>query len=185
MFLQENMDIQDRIKTSSKEELRSLVRVWELDEITPKGGKDRSITKEHPRGLKGKRPNFMRENPPSWTWGWRCQNGANWGGKVHKDTRTYVREGVTEPRPILGSVREAPPFAEREKERAIRPWGRPQAREREEEGDHSWEGSLYSMEASTSGGGRRGPAKTPPEEKEDTVGSVTMINVAMSSTLMG
>jgi hypothetical protein len=40
------------------------------------------------------------------------------------------------------------------------------------------------MEATTSGGGRRGPAKTPPEEKEDTVGSVTMINGAMPSTLM-
>jgi hypothetical protein len=29
------------------------------DEITPKGGKDRSVTKEHPRGLKPKRPDFM------------------------------------------------------------------------------------------------------------------------------
>jgi hypothetical protein len=33
--------------------------------------------------------------------------------------------------------------------------------------------------------GRRGPAMTPPEEKEDTVGSVTMINGAMPSPLMG
>jgi hypothetical protein len=57
--------------------------------------------------------------------------------------------------------------------------------EREEEGDHSQEGSLYSKEATTSGGGRRGPAKTPLEEKEDTVRSVTMINGAMPSTLMG
>jgi hypothetical protein len=40
-------------------------------------------------------------------------------------------------------------------------------------------------EATTSGGGRRGPAMTPPEEKEDTVRSVTMINGAMPSTLMG
>jgi hypothetical protein len=76
---------------------------------------------------------------------------------------------------------EAPPFAE----------GEPFAREvvhnleREEEGDHSQEGSLYSNEAATSGGGRRGPGKTPPEEKIDTVGSVTMINGAMPSTLMG
>jgi hypothetical protein len=44
---------------------------------------------------------------------------------------------------------------------------------------------LYSKEATTSGGGHRGPAKTPPGEKEDTIGSVTMINSAMPSTLMG
>jgi hypothetical protein len=56
------MDIKDRFATSSKEHLRSLVRVPELDEITSNGGKDRSATKEHPRGLKRKRPNFMREN---------------------------------------------------------------------------------------------------------------------------
>ena len=60
MFLQENMDIKDGDTTSSKEQLRSPVHVREHDEITPKGGKDRSVTKEHPRGLKRKRPNFMR-----------------------------------------------------------------------------------------------------------------------------
>jgi hypothetical protein len=60
-----------------------------------------------------------------------------------------------------------------------------EALEREEEGHHSREGSLYSKEATTSGGGCRGLAKTPPEEKEDNVGSVTMINGAMPSTLMG
>jgi hypothetical protein len=38
------MDIKDRFSTSSKEHLRSLVRVHELDEITSKGGKDRSAT---------------------------------------------------------------------------------------------------------------------------------------------
>jgi hypothetical protein len=69
MFLQENMDIKDGVTTSSKEKLRSPVRVQEHDGITPKGGKDRSVTKEHPRGLKRKRPNFMREGPPSWTRG--------------------------------------------------------------------------------------------------------------------
>jgi hypothetical protein len=42
------MDIKDGVTTSSKEQFRSLVRVYELDEITPKGGKDRSVTKEHP-----------------------------------------------------------------------------------------------------------------------------------------
>jgi hypothetical protein len=62
------MDIKDEFATSSNERLRSLVRVHELDEITSNGGKDRS-TKEHPMGLKRKRPNFMRGEPPSWTRG--------------------------------------------------------------------------------------------------------------------
>jgi hypothetical protein len=69
VFMQENMDIRDRFTTSSKEQLRSLVRVHELDEITSNGGKDRSVTKEHPRGLKRKRLNFMHGEPPSWTRG--------------------------------------------------------------------------------------------------------------------
>jgi hypothetical protein len=54
---------------SSKEQLQSLVCVHELDEITPNGGKDRSVTKEHPRGLKRKRPDFMHREPPSRTRG--------------------------------------------------------------------------------------------------------------------
>jgi hypothetical protein len=119
----------------------------------------KSLPKEHPRGLKRKRQNFMREDPPSWTRGCHRQNGAHGGGKVHNDKRTHVREGATEsgpegPGPVspgrptwptLGSVRppiswawrcfnpkyvEAPPFSERERERAIRPRGRSQARER-------------------------------------------------------
>jgi hypothetical protein len=53
------MDIKDGFTTSSKEQLRILVRVYELGEITPKGGKDQSVTKEHPRGLKRKRPDFI------------------------------------------------------------------------------------------------------------------------------
>jgi hypothetical protein len=61
------MDIKDGFTTSSKKHLRSLVRVHELDEITLKGGKDQSVTKEHPRGLKRKRPDFMQGEPPSWT----------------------------------------------------------------------------------------------------------------------
>jgi hypothetical protein len=61
------MDIKDGF--SSKEQLRSLVHVYELFEITSNGGKDRSVTKEHPRGLKCKRPNFMQGEPPSWTRG--------------------------------------------------------------------------------------------------------------------
>jgi hypothetical protein len=63
------MDIMDGFATSSKEHLRSLVLVHELDEITSNDGKDRSVTKEHPRGLKRKRPNFMHGKPPSWTRG--------------------------------------------------------------------------------------------------------------------
>jgi hypothetical protein len=42
------MDIKDGVTTTSKEQFRSLVRVYELDEITPKCGKDRNVTKEHP-----------------------------------------------------------------------------------------------------------------------------------------
>jgi hypothetical protein len=56
------MDIKDRFPTSSMEQLRSLVRVYELDEITSNGGKDRSVTKEHPQGLKHKRPDSCNEN---------------------------------------------------------------------------------------------------------------------------
>jgi hypothetical protein len=67
--MQENMDIKDGFATSSKEHLQSLVRVHELDEITSNGGEDRSVTKEHPRGLKRKIPNFMQGEPPSWTRG--------------------------------------------------------------------------------------------------------------------
>jgi hypothetical protein len=63
------MDIKDGFATSSKEQLRSLVHVHELDEITSNGGKDRSATKEHPRGLKCKRPYFMQGEPPTWTRG--------------------------------------------------------------------------------------------------------------------
>jgi hypothetical protein len=53
------MDIKDGFATCSKGHLWSLVLVHELDEITFNGGEDRSATKEHPRGLKRKRPNFM------------------------------------------------------------------------------------------------------------------------------
>jgi hypothetical protein len=37
------MDIKDDFTTSSKEELRSLICVYELDEISPNGGKDRTL----------------------------------------------------------------------------------------------------------------------------------------------
>jgi hypothetical protein len=45
------MDIKDGFGTSSKEHLRSLVHVHELDGITSNGGEDRSATKEHPPGI--------------------------------------------------------------------------------------------------------------------------------------
>jgi hypothetical protein len=48
VFMWENMDIKDGFRTSSKEHLRSLVRVHELDEITSNGGKDRSATSNTP-----------------------------------------------------------------------------------------------------------------------------------------
>jgi hypothetical protein len=40
--------MKDGFTTSSKEQLWSLVRVHELDEITSNGGEDQSVTKEHP-----------------------------------------------------------------------------------------------------------------------------------------
>jgi hypothetical protein len=91
------MDIKDGFTTSSKEQLRILVVVHELDEITSNGGKDRSATKEHPRGLKRKRPNFMQREPPSWTQGGHHQNSASGGDKVHNHMRTHGSEGATEP----------------------------------------------------------------------------------------
>jgi hypothetical protein len=42
------MDIRDGFTTNSKEHLRSLVRVHELDEITSNGGKDRSVMSNTP-----------------------------------------------------------------------------------------------------------------------------------------
>jgi hypothetical protein len=68
VFMQENMDIKDEFKKVQWSN-RSLVRVNELDEITSNGEKDLSVTKEHPRGLKHKRPKFMHGKPPSWTRG--------------------------------------------------------------------------------------------------------------------
>jgi hypothetical protein len=63
------MDIKEGFATGSKEHLQSLLCVHELDEITSNGGKDRNATKEHHKGLKRKRPNFMHGEPPSWTRG--------------------------------------------------------------------------------------------------------------------
>jgi hypothetical protein len=54
VFLQENMDKRDGVTTSSKEQMRSFVRVRVEGEITSKGGKDQGGTTDHPRGLRCK-----------------------------------------------------------------------------------------------------------------------------------
>jgi hypothetical protein len=54
VFLQENMDKRHEVTTSSKEQMRSFVRVRVQGEITSKGGKDQGGTTDHPRGLKCK-----------------------------------------------------------------------------------------------------------------------------------
>jgi hypothetical protein len=56
------MDIKDGFTTSSKEHLRSLVRVHELDEITSNGGKDRSATRNTPGDLSVKDRTSCAEN---------------------------------------------------------------------------------------------------------------------------
>jgi hypothetical protein len=116
---------------------------------------------------------------------------------VHNHLRTHGSEGATEPgrdgpgpvgpgrptQPTPGSVR--PPFLAPEGSSTLKPWrrrhstggepfapgGHPQARER---GGRSLEGD-------------RPPRRKHPQvaKKEDTVGRETMINGAMSSTLMG
>jgi hypothetical protein len=54
VFLHENMDKRDGVTTSSKEQMRSSVRVRMQGEITSKGGKDQGGTTDHPRGLRRK-----------------------------------------------------------------------------------------------------------------------------------
>jgi hypothetical protein len=134
MFLQENMDIKDGVTTSSKEQLRSPIRVWEHDEITPKGGKDWSVTKEHPWGLKRRRLNFMWEDPPCWTRGWHCQNGAIRGAKCKMSIGPTCEKGRPN-RAEMGlgrsaspaglahsSVCSAPLFLEREDDATLSTW---------------------------------------------------------------
>jgi hypothetical protein len=54
VFLQENMDKRDGVTMSSKEQMRSSVRVQVQGEITSKGGKDQGAMTDHPRGLRRK-----------------------------------------------------------------------------------------------------------------------------------
>jgi hypothetical protein len=48
------MDKRDGVTTSSKEHMRSSVRVRVQGEFTSKGGKDQDDTTDHPRGLRPK-----------------------------------------------------------------------------------------------------------------------------------
>jgi hypothetical protein len=48
VFLQENMGKRDGVTTSSKEQMRSFVRVRVQGKITSKGGKDQGATTYHP-----------------------------------------------------------------------------------------------------------------------------------------
>jgi hypothetical protein len=143
--------------------------------------------------LKLKRPDFMQREPPSWTWGWHRQNSGSGGGKVHKYMRTHGSEGATEPgrdEPGPASLahsgcRFGSPFLAPEGYSTLSSWrcrhsqyrepfaprGHPQARER---GGRSSEKDRPTR--------RKHPQV---EKEEDTVGSATMINGAMSSTLMG
>jgi hypothetical protein len=52
VFLQESMDKRDEVITSSKEQMRSSVRVRVQGEISSKGGKDQGGMTDHPRGLR-------------------------------------------------------------------------------------------------------------------------------------
>jgi hypothetical protein len=59
------MDLRDGVTMSSKEQMRSLVRVQVQGEITPKGGNDQGVTTEHGLKCKGrisceKTPYFKR-----------------------------------------------------------------------------------------------------------------------------
>ena len=63
MFLQENMDKRDGVTTSSKEQMRSSVRVRVQGEITSKGGKDQGATTDHPRGLRCKDRTSCEKTP--------------------------------------------------------------------------------------------------------------------------
>jgi hypothetical protein len=118
---------------------------------------------------------------------------CKWRGKVHNHLRTHGREGATElgrigPGPVGPAQfqrRFGPPFIAPEGSSTLKPWRR----------RHSAEGETFAPgghpQARERGGrypeGDRPPRRKHPqvEKKEDTVGRVTMINGAMSSTLMG
>jgi hypothetical protein len=57
------MDKRDGVTTSSKEQMRSSVRVRMQGEITSKGGKDQGGTADHPRGLRRKVQTSYEKTP--------------------------------------------------------------------------------------------------------------------------
>jgi hypothetical protein len=57
------MDRRDGVMTSSKEQMRSFVRVRLQGEITSIGGKDQGGTKDHPRGLRLKLRTSYEKTP--------------------------------------------------------------------------------------------------------------------------
>jgi hypothetical protein len=63
VFLQENMYKRDGVTTSSKEQMRSSVRVRVQREITSKGGKDQGGTTDHPHGLRCKVQTSYEKTP--------------------------------------------------------------------------------------------------------------------------
>jgi hypothetical protein len=63
VFLQENMDTRDGVTTSSKEQMRSSIRVQVQGEITSKGGNDQGATMDHSRGLRRKVQTSCEKTP--------------------------------------------------------------------------------------------------------------------------
>jgi hypothetical protein len=197
VFMWENMDIKDRFTTSSKEQLRSLVLVHELDQITSNGGEDWSVTKEHPRGLKRKRLDSCTENlhigreddiiKMVQVKGAKCIITRGPTGAKGRPSRAGMGLGRSaqagRPDPLRVSVR--PPFLALEGSSTLSPWRHCHSQNRE---PFAPRGHPQDRER-----GRRSPEEDRPsrrkhpqvEKKEDTVGSVTMINGVMSSTLMG
>jgi hypothetical protein len=57
------MDKRDGVTTSSKEQMRSSVRVRMQGEITSKGGKDQGGTTDHPRRLRRKVRTSYKKTP--------------------------------------------------------------------------------------------------------------------------
>jgi hypothetical protein len=122
---------------------------------------------------------------------------TNGRGKVHNHVRTHGSEGATEPgqngpgpvglgRPAqpTSGVGSSPPFLAPEGSSTLNPGGTA-FRRRE---SHSHQEAIHNLErGGRSPEGDRSPRRKHPqvEKKEDTVGRVTMINGAMSSTLMG
>jgi hypothetical protein len=188
------MDIKDGFATSSKEHLRSLVRVHELDEITPNCGQDRSATRNTPGDWSVKDRTSCKEN---------LHLGREddivkimqvegeeyiitWGPTGVKGRPNRAEVGPGRPAgPAHFGGRFDPPFLAPEGSWTLKPWrhrhlterepfapgGHPQARER---GGRSLEGDQPPW--------RKHPHV---EKKEDTVGRKTMINGAMNSNLMG